>query len=120
LFHYRYMQTDPNPANFFYDSDKKVLNLIDFGAAREYLRDFVKEYMDVVYGASIRDRNMVYNDSKALGFLTGGIYKFMPLMLKNRLSPPPAEVYSLHRMLSGTYLMCMKLNAKVNVGWSTV
>ena len=32
LFNFRYMQTDPNPANFFYDDKKDVLNLIDFGA----------------------------------------------------------------------------------------
>jgi aarF domain-containing kinase len=32
LFHYRYVQTDPNPANFFYDPNREVLHLIDYGA----------------------------------------------------------------------------------------
>ena len=32
LFDFRYMQTDPNPANYFYDPDKDILYLIDYGA----------------------------------------------------------------------------------------
>jgi aarF domain-containing kinase len=32
LFEFGFMQTDPNPANFFYDPERDVLNLIDFGA----------------------------------------------------------------------------------------
>ena len=32
LFKFRYMQTDPNPANFFYNKAKDTVYLIDFGA----------------------------------------------------------------------------------------
>lgn len=35
-------------------------------------------------------------------------------MLKYRLTPPPKEAYSLHRRLSGAFLMSMKLGAKVD------
>ena len=38
----------------------------------------------------------------------------MPIMLKNRLKGPPKEVYSLHRMLSGCFLLNMQLKAKYN------
>ena len=46
--------------------------------------------------------------------LTDRIYKTMPVMLKNRLKPPPPEVYSLHRKLSGSYLLCIRLKSRVN------
>ena len=39
----------------------------------------------------------------------------MKTMVKNRICPPPLEVYSLHRRLSGVFLLCGRLNARVNV-----
>ncbi len=47
--------------------------------------------------------------------LTKRIYEKLPVLLEKRLKPPPQIVYSLHRMLSGGYLMCMKLGAVVHV-----
>jgi aarF domain-containing kinase len=38
LYDWRFMQTDPNWGNFLYDTDSGVLNLIDFGAAKQYPR----------------------------------------------------------------------------------
>ncbi|VDK59079.1 unnamed protein product [Anisakis simplex] len=37
-------------------------------------------------------------------------------MLEHRLKSPPKEVYSLHRKLSGAYLLAAKLNAVVSCG----
>ena len=34
-------------------------------------------------------------------------------MLKERLTPPPKEAYSLHRKLSGAFLTCMRIGARV-------
>ncbi|CAJ1931157.1 unnamed protein product [Cylindrotheca closterium] len=35
------------------------------------------------------------------------------VFLKHRLTPPPEEVYTLHRKLAGAYMLCIKLNAIV-------
>lgn len=34
-------------------------------------------------------------------------------MSKHRLTPPPKEIYSLHRKIVGTYMMCIKLKSKI-------
>ena len=149
VFEWRFMQTDPNPGNFFYNPVKKVLYLLDFGAARDYDRDFVKNYLDTVWGAANDDPQLILKATTDLGFLSGDeskvmvdahidsivivgepfahegdfdfgnqqmtqrIYELMPVMLKNRLKAPPPEVYSLHRKLSGAYLMNMNLKSVI-------
>lgn len=51
-------------------------------------------------------------DFASAGF-TEKITKLLPTMSKHRLTPPPPEIYSLHKKVVGTYLMCIKLGAKV-------
>ena len=45
LYEWRFMQTDPNWGNFLYDQGSGVLNLIDFGAAKQYPRRWVGVYL---------------------------------------------------------------------------
>ncbi|XP_008290384.1 atypical kinase COQ8B, mitochondrial isoform X2 [Stegastes partitus] len=71
LFEFRFMQTDPNWANFFYNSDTNKVILLDFGACRGYPESFTDDYVQVVYAASRGDRATVLSKSKDLKFLTG-------------------------------------------------
>lgn len=71
LFQWRLMQTDPNYANFLFDAKRQRVNLLDFGAAREYPAEFVNTYLDVVAAAALGDRQTIIDKSITLGFLTG-------------------------------------------------
>jgi aarF domain-containing kinase len=77
LFQYRFMQTDPNWSNFLYNPNNNLLYLIDFGASRLYRKQFVDEYLRMVYACSIRDRQGIIESNIKLGFLTGDESKEM-------------------------------------------
>ena len=76
LFSWRFMQTDPNWGNFLYDEAAGKLNLIDFGAAREFPVTFVDDYLSMVKACADKDRDGVIHHSTKLGFLTGKISQF--------------------------------------------
>jgi aarF domain-containing kinase len=148
---FKFMQTDPNWTNFLYNSSTQHLELLDFGASRDYPDAFIKPYVEVLRAAARSDRPRVQELSIQLGYLTGSesstmanahidsvltlaepftenapeVYDFkdqsitdrvrslIPLMLKERLAPPPEETYSLHRKLSGAFLLCARLGSRV-------
>ncbi|KAG7195561.1 Ubiquinone biosynthesis [Scheffersomyces spartinae] len=150
---YKFMQTDPNWANFLYNENTKKIELLDFGAARDFPDEFINNYVSVLRAAALEDEAKVEEFSVKLGYLTGlespAMKKahvdsvmvlgeaFSPklnngkpfnfknqtitdrvrgnigLMLNERLTPPPEETYSLHRKLSGVFLLCARLNASV-------
>lgn len=45
---------------------------------------------------------------------TTRIVKLVPTMVSHRLCPPPDEIYSIHRKLSGVFLLCSRLKIKLN------
>ena len=51
---------------------------------------------------------------KFIAETTKNVKKHIPVMLRERLSPPPDESYSIHRKLSGMFLLCQRFNAEID------
>jgi len=65
------MQTDPNWANFLYDAPNDRLQLIDFGASREYSKGFMDGWYRLLTATLKGDREVMRVESEKLGYLTG-------------------------------------------------
>ncbi|KAG2227751.1 hypothetical protein INT45_004793 [Circinella minor] len=71
VFSFRFMQTDPNWSNFFYNPRNGQVELLDFGACREFGDDFLSLYGRILKAAAAGDRDGVWEFSEKLGFVTG-------------------------------------------------
>ena len=63
LFEWKVMQTDPNPANYLYDLKTDRLNLLDFGAGRDFTDEFLDSYIEIIHGAYSSNREKIIERS---------------------------------------------------------
>ncbi|XP_068564994.1 atypical kinase COQ8A, mitochondrial isoform X2 [Cebidichthys violaceus] len=71
LFEFRFMQTDPNWSNFFYDPQTHRVALLDFGATRGFDQSFTDDYIEIIRSAAEGNREGVLKKSIDMKFLTG-------------------------------------------------
>lgn len=67
LFEFGLSQTDPNPANYFYDASAEQIVLLDFGAARIVPPDVALIYRNAFVGLATRDRELLRTVIEDLG-----------------------------------------------------
>lgn len=153
LFEFRYVQTDPNFANFLWVPEREQVALLDFGATREVPEALSTAYGRLFRAAIARDRSGLVRAAEDIGFIGAGeredraeglidfffiacepfrhrgAYDFGRSDLPPRVRaagvdltmrrgfvrvPPPATIF-LHRKLAGTFLLCARLGACVDV-----
>jgi predicted unusual protein kinase regulating ubiquinone biosynthesis (AarF/ABC1/UbiB family) len=153
LFEFRFMQTDPNFANYLVEPGGGRIALLDFGSAREFAPELAERYRCICRAVMAGDRPALRAAAVEIGYLPAGeredralgveelillvceplrqrgAYDFgrselarrardagLDLVLRRGfLRPPPAETVFLHRKLIGTFLLCAKIRARVDV-----
>lgn len=153
LFEFRFVQTDPNFANYRIDPENHRIGLLDFGSTREIDASLSEQYARICRAILIGDREAVQthaieigylrpeeNESRAAGVVDlillvceplrrPGPYDFGRSRLPSRvrdlgldlafrrgfLRAPPPETIFLHRKLVGSFLLCARIRARVDV-----
>lgn len=68
IFEFKIVQTDPNFANYQYDTDSKQLVLLDFGATRAYSSEISEAYRVLMQSAVQGDRQLMTESAECIGF----------------------------------------------------
>jgi predicted unusual protein kinase regulating ubiquinone biosynthesis (AarF/ABC1/UbiB family) len=72
LFEFRFMQTDPNPANYLYLPATQQIALLDLGSVGEFRPDFVESYRRACRGVVAGDRDMLRQAAFEIGYAHPG------------------------------------------------
>jgi predicted unusual protein kinase regulating ubiquinone biosynthesis (AarF/ABC1/UbiB family) len=69
LFEFRFMQTDPNYANYLYQPQARRLALLDLGSASSFEAGFVEHYREVCRAVMAGDRERMREAATEIGYV---------------------------------------------------
>jgi len=153
LFEFRFIQTDPNFANFLLLTESEQVALLDLGAARHVPEELSRFYAQLFHATMTLNRQEIAQATQSIGFIDvderpdrleglidffliacepfrhRGVYDFGNSSVPPRvraagveltarrgfLRPPPPATIFLHRKLAGTFLLCARLGARLDV-----
>jgi predicted unusual protein kinase regulating ubiquinone biosynthesis (AarF/ABC1/UbiB family) len=121
LFEFRTMQSDPNFANYFYRPEDGRIVLLDFGSTVTFTEAFTDRYGQIAKALIGEDDgairyNRVYDfESSDLVSRARDAGFDMVFSSGGEFRVPPPETVFLHRKLVGSFLLCARIRARLNV-----
>lgn len=68
LFNFKLMQTDPNFANYLYQTSSQKVVLLDFGATRKIPENISQGYLTLINAATLGNKGMMIDAARQIGF----------------------------------------------------
>lgn len=92
--------------------------VLDLSRKMGFLTGYESKQMDMAHVDAVMILGEIFQKDEEFDFAsqstTGRIARLVPTMVEHRLCPPPEEIYSIHRKLSGVFLLCSRLGVKLN------
>ncbi|XP_071794918.1 atypical kinase COQ8B, mitochondrial-like [Asterias amurensis] len=92
-------------------------DVLEYSKKLGFLTGYESKVMEKAHVDAVMILGEPFSQSEPFDFTkqdtTRRIQSILPVMLNHRLAPPPEESYSLHRKMSGAFLLCTKLGAKI-------